>query len=165
MKEHIYNYFSFKGCVKRKQFLFIFIALVFLSLLVGATFYKFTQKIEIETISQLNMFLMLKSILMIFLTLIWLPAIVKRLHDIGTIGLWAVLLIPSHILDFRNILLFKEITKLEFIVPLSVHYLNIGISLVFLVALFFMPSVYWSNKYSSPNKAINSDRKNRVALS
>ena len=155
--EYMNKYFSFHGCVKRKEFFYIFVVYVCLSLTAGWVLSFYLKHMDIETISQLIMLLTSKSMLLLFLTLIWLPAIVKRLHDIGTSGFWSLLLIPAYLLDFRNILLFKEITKLEFTVPLSAHYLNIAVSLIFLIVLFFMPSSYASDKYKNPNKALNTD--------
>ena len=155
--EHIANYFTLHGSITRKQFLFIFVAFTLFSLIISYAFTYYVQTTEIQTIPQLNKYLAAKSIIALVLTLIWVPAVVKRLHDIGISGVWAVLLLPPLILDFRNIILFKEITNIEFTIPISVLYTEMAITLIFIVALFFTPSNYYSSKYNSPNNAFKRD--------
>ena len=157
------NYFTFHSSLSRKKFLFIFIVFALFSLIISYAFTYYVQTTDIKTMPQLNKYLAAKSLIVSGLTLIWVPAVVKRLHDIGISGLWAWLLLPPLALDFRNILLFKEITKIEFTIPISVLYTEMVITLIFIIVLFFAPSNYRLNKYNSPNNAFKRDAEKRRA--
>jgi uncharacterized membrane protein YhaH (DUF805 family) len=87
----------------------------------------------------------------------WLPFIVRRLHDIGLSGWWALLVLAANPFELKNIWLMQVMFGIEielFSVPMM---LLEAALLLFALVLFFWPGNKGTNKWGSPNNRLQSD--------